>query len=255
MELSDWAEDIVPEQVPVPSSMLQRSRSRVPVRDSFYTAPGYREIGMFYSCVPDPAYPWDPGVVREIWKWAPDAVPMWVHWVFMSPQETGNPEVTIFGRHALGRVIKNQRGYLEPMRVHMPSMPCQGLTFEKPNDIWFIHQGQMGLHERFKDLPGDYLPFDYDLARKVESMAAGFKMSDKEYREHLENLLIKDPIRREMLRVGAVRDHRAYKNRDLHQYVDKQYDRVSDVEAKEYYRGRGFRQREKKPMVVVGSTP
>lgn len=254
MELSDWAQDIVPEatQLAVPSVLPS---SRVPVRDSFYTAPGYREIGMFYSCVPDPAYPWDPGVVREIWKWAPDAVPMWVHWVFLSPQETGNPKIEIFGRHAIGRVIKNQRGYLEPFRVHMPSMPCQGLSFERPNDIWFIHQGPMGMHPKYKDLPGDYLPFDYDLARKVESYSEGFKMTEAEYRAHLEKQMIVDPIKREMLRVGQIRDQKAYKNRDLHRYVDKLYDQVSDVEAEQHYRSRGRVKREKKPFVVVGSTP
>jgi len=253
VELSEWASDFNLEQVPVTPSLLPRSR--VPVRDSFYTAPGYREIGMFYSCVPDPAYPWDSKVMREIWKYAPDAIPMWVHWVFLSPQETGNPEVVVFGRHALGRRIENQRGYLEPFRCHMPTMPCQGLHFERPNDIWFIHQGPMGKHPKYKDLPGDYLPFDSDLVKKVADISQGFKMTDAEYRKHLEEVMIRNPIAREMLRVKHNSSEKAYARRHVDEYVDRQYEKVGDQEVLDFYRGRGVREREKKPMVVVGSTP
>jgi hypothetical protein len=253
MELSEWASDFDLEQAQVAPSLLPSGR--VPIRDSFYTAPGYREIGMFYSCVPDPAYPWDPKIVREIWKWAPDAVPMWVHWVFLSPQETGNPKIEIFGRHALGRVIKNRRGSLEPMRVLMPTFPCQGLTFEKPNDIWFIHQGPMGLHKKYKDLPGDYLPFDSDLVMKVAEASQGFKMTEAEYRAHLTKVMITDPIKRELARIAALKAERAYARGDVLEYVDRQYEKVGDQEALNHYRGRGHGGREKKPMVVVGSTP
>lgn len=253
MELGEWASDFQLEQTPVAPNLLPRGR--VPVRDSFYTAPGYREIGMFYSCVPDAAYPWDPKVMREIWKYAPDAIPMWVHWVFLSPQETGSPEIVVFGRHALGRRIENQRGYLEPFRVHMPTMPCQGLHFERPNDIWFIHQGPMGLHERYKDLPGDYLPFDSDLAAKVASMSQGFRMTEAEYRKHLEELMIKNPIHREMMRVAHIAAERRYARKHVDAYIDRQYEKVGEQEALDFYRGRGVRERKKKPTVVVGSTP
>jgi len=252
VDLASWADGIDIEQVPVAPSVLPRGR--VQLRDSFHTAPGYREIGMFYSCVPDPVYPWDPKVVREIWKFAPDAVPMWVQWVFMSPQETGNPEIVVFGRHALGRSIKNQRAYLEPFRVHMPTMPCQGLKFDRPNDIWFIHQGLMGQHPKYKDLPGDYLPFDSDLVKKVADISEGFKMSDKEYRERLEDVMIKQVVGREMRRVIHNRLEKAYARKQVLNYVDRQYEKVSENEARDYYLGRG-RRRERKPFVDVGSTP
>jgi hypothetical protein len=253
VELSEWAADIVPEQAPVAPNLLPRSRVRV--RDSFYTAPGYREIGMFYSCVPDPAYPWDPKIVREIWKHAPDAVPLWVHWVFLSPQETGNPKIEIFGRHALGRVIKNQRTYLEPFRVHMPTFPCQGITFERPNDIWFIHQGPMGLHAKYKDLPGDYLPFDHNLLDKVIDMSSGFRMTEDEYRKHLYKQMVTDVVAAEMMRVFQLRRERALARREVLRYVDKQYDKLSDNEVEDFYSGRGIRESEKKLMVAMGSTP
>lgn len=253
MELSEWASGIQLEQVPVAPSMLPRAR--VPFRDSFYTAPGYREIGMFYSCVPDPAYPWDPRVMREIQKLAPDAVPLWVHWVFLSPQETGNPKIEVFGRHALGRVIRNQRGYLEPFRVLMPTMPCQGLTFEKPNDIWFIHQGPMGRHPKYKDLPGDYLPFDHNLLAKVEDLSGGFRMTEKEFREHLVDQLITQPIKAELMRNFLAQREHALKRREVLRYVDKQYDKLSDGEVIDHYAGRGHVQRAKKVQVAVGSTP
>lgn len=251
MDLSSWATKI--EQVPIAPSL--QPRGRVKIRDSFYSAPGYREIGMFYSCVPDAAYPWDPQVMREILVVAPDAIPLWVRWVFLSPQETGNPEIVVFGRHALGRRIANQRGYLEPMRVTMPTMPCQGLTFEKPNDIWFIHQGAMGLHKKYKDLPGDYLPFDSDLLAKVKGLAQGFKMSDEEYKKALYEQMVLDPTRKELARLNHLHAERAYARKHVEAYVDKQYDKVGEQEALDHYRGRGVRERKKKTMVVVGSTP
>ena len=253
VDLSEWATGIELEQASVAPNLLPSGR--VPIRDSFYTAPGYREIGMFYSCIPDAAYPWDPKIVKEIWKHAPDAIPMWVHWVFLSPQETGNPKIEVFGRHALGRRIDNQRGYLEPFRVHMPTFPCQGLTFAKPNDIWFIHQGSMGLHKNYKDLLGDYLPFDADLVAKVEDLSRAFRMTEDEYRKHLYEEMVSKPIAAEMLRTFQLQRERALARREVLRYVDKQYDKVSDTEVEEFYSGRGVRDREKKPMVVVGSTP
>lgn len=253
MNFSEWSEGVVPNvaQARVLPSLLPKGRVRI--RDSFYTAPGYREIGMFYSCVPDPAYPWNPMIMREIRKLAPDAVPLWVHWVFMSPQETGNPKLEIFGRHALGRVIKQQRRELTPMRVLMPTMPCQGLWFERPNDIWFIHQGRMGEHPKYKDLPGDYLPFDHDLLAKVQDMAKAFRMTDAEYREHLRKIMIEEPIAADQLKVKQAREQRLYKEADLGRYLDKQYEKVSEVEAKEHYLGRGRRPQQRRAF--VGSTP
>ena len=239
MDLSSWIDsDFELTQAQVAPSVLPAG-GKIPLRDSFYTAPGYREIGMFYSCVPDPAYPWDPKVVREIWKVAPDAIPMWTHWVFLSPQETGNPKIEIFGRHTLGRRIENQRSPLEPFRVLMPTFPCQGLTFEKPNAIWFIHQGPMGLHKKYKDLPGAYLPFDSTILEKVHDTARGFRMSEAEYRAHLKEVLINKPIRDEMNRVLHIKRERAYARRDALRYIDRQYEKVSEKEALDHYRGRG----------------
>lgn len=235
MNFGEWSEGAVSNVAQAPALPSTLPKGRRKIRDSFYTAPGYREIGMFYSCVPDPAYPWNSTIMREIQKLAPDAVPLWVHWVFMSPQDTGNPKIVVFGRHALGRVIKEQHGWLAPMRVLMPTMPCQGLRFEKPNDIWFIHQGRMGEHPKYKDLPGDYLPFDYDLLAKVQDMARAFAMTDKEYREHLEDIMIVEPTKAVRRKVRQARDQRLYKEADLGRYLDKQYEKVSEVEAKERY--------------------
>jgi hypothetical protein len=254
VDLSSWASgDFELSQAQVAPSVLPEGRVRV--RDSFYTAPGYREIGMFYSCVPDAAYPWDPKVMREILQLAPDAIPMWVQWVFLSPQETGNPEIVVFGRHALGRHIVNHVGYLEPFRVLMPTMPCQGLRFERPNDIWFIHQGPMGQHPKYKDLPGDYLPFDSDLVSKVADIAQGFKMSDKEYRAYLQEILINKPIRDEEQRLAHIASEHEYARKQIMPFVDRQYNNVSEKEALDFYRGRGVREPEKKPFVTVGPTP
>lgn len=254
MQLAEWAEGIpsaLTERLPDPSALS----TRVKFRDSFYTAPGYREIGMFYSCVPDPAYPWDPDVMRRIWVVAPDTVPLWVHWVFMSPQDTGEPKLEIFGRHALGRCIKSSHTYLEPMRVLMPTMPCQGLHFEKPNAIWFIHQGEMGLHPKYKDLPGDYLPFDWALAAKVEDLSRDFRMTEKEFRESAAEEMITRVIETRARKKAQRLEEEAYAQAQLQPFLDRKAEETPAHVMDKWNAGVGRREREKQVFVDMGTTP
>lgn len=206
---------------------------------------------MFYSCVPDAVYPWDPKIMKRIREFAPDAVPMWVQWAFMTPQDTGNPVVEVFGRHALGRVIKGNREPLEGFRVLMPTMPAQGLHFERPNAIWFIHQGPQGLHPEYKDIPGDYLPFDHTIEEKAFDASRGFKMSEKEYKAYLYDLMVTKPTEARKRRQDAINDDMNYRQRDLEKYLRKVAEGISDVMMDEYHRAGGVRERESKPMVVV----
>jgi len=242
MELVDWSAGVVPNQLkpvlPDPS-MLERVYTKK--RDSFHTAPGYREIAVEYSCIPDALYPWNPTVMRDILAVAPDAVPMWVRWVFRSPEEYENPETIVFGRHALGRKVEHLRSDVEPFHCFMPNMPCQGLKFARPNRVWFIHEGPHP-EDKYKDLPGDYRPFDHSILETVIEMAEGFKMTEKEYKKHLYDTMIEAARRARAKRKAAIDDDMEMRSRSWHSYADKIIETISDVEMAEYNRSIGHRQ-------------
>jgi hypothetical protein len=128
MNLQDIAEGLSDEIAPLVPAPTQMPALKFNVGKIH----GWLEIGQFYTCVPDSAYPWDPQVMKEIWKLAPDAIPLWVQWVFQVPPEDAQSGFVVFGRHALGRKLWHPRSPVEEFRVSMPTMPCQGLTFEKP---------------------------------------------------------------------------------------------------------------------------
>lgn len=235
MDLSEWSAEIVPGAgLPVPAKMPVIGT--VPVRTDFHTARGYRFIGMFYTCVPDPVYPWDPKLMKLIREFAPDAVPLWVHWVFRTPRDIEDERDVIFGRHALGRVIKPARTGLTPFRCDMPTMPCQGLTFEKPNAIWFIHQGDSPRDE-YLDLPGCYLPFDGGMVKKAwDSWAGADNKSEKEWKQELKEEMIDRPYREYLRQKEARAAEMAERNRDFAEYAKKVIDKISDVEIEAYQR-------------------
>lgn len=234
MELADWAAGVLPSAVqgalPDPAALPNINRK---IRTDFFSAPGWRQVKVEYSCIPDAVYPWNPLVLKAIWEFAPDAVPLWVRWVFRSPQDEENPHDVVFGRHALGRRIEHLQ--MERLDFHctMPSMPCQGLTFEKPNRIWFIHEGESP-KERNVDLPGDYLPFDATIYDKAEAAAVGFRMTDKEYADHLREIMINKPLRDRERRQAAIAADMEDRDREWHKTADPIIERISDVEIGEY---------------------
>lgn len=251
MNFDEWAADLVPVGAQAAAARLPQQPSlRVKFADSPYTAPGWRELGVEYSCIPDAAYPWDPQVMREVWKYAPDAVPLWVRWAFLSPQETGNPKVTVFGRHGLGRHIDDLHSDLDGFRCEMPDMPCQGVRFKKPNRIWFIHQGKM-TRDRNAALPGEYLPFDGTLLDTVRDASTAFRQTAKEFiAAEKERMILSKRRRREEFFRRYWADM-ADRDRDFGRYAAKMQERISDVEIKEYMGAAGQREPERKPRIVV----
>jgi hypothetical protein len=247
--LADWSDGIVPDAlrgvVPSPHSMPTLN---MPIRDSPDTARGYREVDVLYTCIPDAMYPWDPERMKAIREFLPDAVPMWVQWVFLRPN---SKEKVVFGRHALGRVIKEPGRELLPFRCSMPSMPCQGLTFERPNRIWFIHEGDR--NRDYPDIPGTFLPFDDTIVHRARESARYMRMSEKEFRERMMQELMEEPTEERRRRRQALYDDMEARDKDFHSYADKVFEQISDVERSEYLRSRGKRDRVTKPMVFQGA--
>jgi hypothetical protein len=180
-------------------------------------AVGYREVGVFYTCIPDPAYPWDPAIMRQILEFAPDAIPMWVRWVFLDDTD----HTVIYGRHALGRHIRGLRNPPHEFECSMPSMPCQGLEFKQPNIIWFIHEGP-SLKGENAAIPGEYMAFDRTLLWKARQSSLGFTMSDKEYKEHLWQELVDKPRARFEAKQRAHAEDMEARRREIGPYILKQ---------------------------------
>lgn len=216
MDLQSWASGMV-EPTPAFTPTLTGR-----LRDSFHTARGYREVAVEYTAIPDSLYPWDPAVMKRVWEYRPDAVPLWVRWVFRTPQDEENPHDIVFGRHALGLV---GRGEPQEFRVGMPTIPCQGLYFRKPTSLWFIHEGNVDPEHR--DLPGSYLPFDDTLVDRVKRTSDALKMSDKEYKAHLRQILLVDKEEKRMRRKAALATERAEMDADFEDYARRQFDQMS----------------------------
>lgn len=226
MELADWAVGVVPE---VPAGP-QFPSLQMPVRDSFHSAPGWRDLGTYYSCVPDAVYPWDPVVMRRIREFAPDAVPLWIKWVFRSPEDESDPHVEVYGRHGLGRVLDKGRTETFPFHVTMPTMPSQGLYFKKPNNIWFIHDGAPN---KRPELPGNYLPFDDTILDRAWESAIGMRMSDEEYTAYLKKKFVTDKLEARDRRREAYAKDLLERREHIRPYAQRMYDAISDVEWKQ----------------------
>jgi hypothetical protein len=251
VKLVDWSNGVLPQGAglePLVPTSEQMPTLRVPLRDSPENARGYREVGIEYSCVPDVAYPWDPEMVKAIREFMPDVAPMWVQWVFLRPN---SKEKVVFGRHALGRAIKEPGRDLLPFRCAMPSFPCRGLTFEKPNRIWFIHEGDRD--RDYPDIPGTFLPFNDSIVHRARESCRYLKLSEKEYREQMEKDLILDVKEVWDRRKAAGLAEREARDKDFQKYAQKLLDSISDVEMAEYQRGVGKRSRRKKAMVFHGA--
>lgn len=233
MDFTEWGVDLVAgDGIPLPDEMPVTGV--IPARTDFHNARGWRQVAMEYTCIPDAEYPWDPRLVRKVQEFAPDAVPMWVHWVFRSPQDEEDPHDVIFGRHALGRVIKPARSDLIPFRCAMPTMPCQGITFERPNAIWFIHQGDSPSDQNV-DLPGDYLPFDMGMVMKAwDSWAGAANQTEEEFKAELREEIYERPLREAEARREARAEEWEARSRDFAKYAKKVIDSISDSEIEAF---------------------
>lgn len=210
-----------------------------PVRDH---APGWIEVGAFYSCVEDPAYPWDPAVVQAIREICPDFIPMWVNWVFSEPIDTeGKGREHVFGRHVIARYVDNPL-LKHDFEVLMPSYPSKIIP-RRPNYIELILEGEP-IDPRNTDLPGEYMPLDWDVVAGLKR--AYTEVDTKEWRERFIE------ARREKVR--KVQERRAeenfYKQRELQKYADKQFENVSEAMARDY--ALGDNRKPVKPTVLVG---
>jgi len=207
------------------------------VPDSPWTAPGWKEVDITYTCVPDSVYPWDPKVLERIHEFDPEAVPIWVRWTFRSPD---NKQLVTFGRHAIGRYRPILTKDVPHLSIEaMPSVP----KMKRPNVIEFIWMD----NNEDDDLPGKYRPFDDRLVFFCRKNYA--QKSVREYMAQIESW-------REAYfkNVASMKEDMAYRQKDLDRYVQKKLDQMSEVEMGEVFGNLQHRKKEIKPMVVLRST-
>jgi hypothetical protein len=176
---------------------------------------------MEISCIPDAAYPWNPMVMKAIWTFDPDAIPMWVRWPFLRCSTDSDQSPVIFGRHAIGRYVKNPIHELTLFNVEMPSMPCQGITFSRPNMIVLLWAGE----EKGDDTPGAYKPFDMEIYLYLRARFINNKTISQMKKE-----MIHDPLEQREKRRAANAEDRAYRDKDLNQYAEKQLEKMGELE-------------------------
>lgn len=196
---------------------------------------GWQDLGMEFTCVPHEAYPWKPDLVKDLWKVDPSFRPMWVRWVFRKGDET-----RVYGFHVLARRVADPHGELAPFPVTMPTMPCQGLSFDQPNYVenYWMEDDGVG------DLPGSYKSF--------ESLYSFCKAAHKERTAaELKEQFITKPKEEADRRLAAARAEHEYKMRDIEKFTNKMLERVSELEMKERLLGEAEPKR--KPTVVLGA--
>lgn len=201
-----------------------RQPIQVPLRDSPHTAPGWREVGMFFTMVYPPGMEPEADAVAAVRRAHPDMIPLWVNWVFRSPADEGDEE-QCFGRHAIGRHVQDQQGALEPLKIE--AMPLFK-RLPKPQLLEAIFQGPKSKSSKWSDLPGAYQPFNWEVAGWILENY-GVKTSREFYEAKVAR-----PARARAAAERAKAEEQEYIKRDLDRFVEKQLAKVSEVEMKEW---------------------
>ena len=237
------------ELYPALSAPPQGPTIAVPLHDSPENASGWRDLGMKFSCVPHAVYPWTSDVLRAIWMFDPGIVPIWIEWSFQAPYDDATPgRIKTFGRHAVGRykpILTNNVPKIES--CDMPAMPCQGVTFKKPNILIRMFEGAPtpGLPA---DLPGSFVPWDFSIAKRLEQL---FVRSDTSAKELAKQVVGGITAEHEKRRASLKAEHDD-RMKDLRKFVDKKLESMSDREVKEHFQRRQHRTRVSRPYIDLG---
>ena len=209
---------------------IQQDQEQAPklswnVANSFHTAPGYRQLSVEYSCIPDSLYPPEKEVLQAVKRIAPDLEYMWVRWVMLSPSNTGNPQVEVFGRHALGRRVSDPHNTLPYLPITLPS----GMTSRrKPNRIHRIFQNMYSKEPRGI---GGYLPFDWNVYYWIAETYKEATAKD------LFRIYAQEPEDEKQKRDLSRQEQFGYMQRDIGGWVQRQLDSASELEVKEHFLG------------------
>lgn len=187
------------------------------IGDTPYSAPGWREIGQEFT-TGEGEYGRDPAVTRAIRAFDPGIIPLWCRWVFLSPQDTGEPKIEVFGRHAIGR-------YREFSSAEQFGHRGLGYTGPLPNILELILEGDPD--PRAGDLPGAYVPWDWQLVGYLREL---YTESSAEERKQK---FVRNPIADQIRRREKMREEREYVLEDIRRFADRKLEGVGTPDIEE----------------------
>ena len=224
MHFPAWAHAAA--SLPLAQDIIQEQRAaQFQVADAPHTAPGWRFLGMDYSCIPDSTYSPDPTIIAAIQKIDPEMVPIWIRWVFLSPRNADREKVVVFGRHGYASHRKNPHSDRFLFNVQMPVQSSHPV----PNQLDAILHNlgdRAPSYQHGLDLPGGYVPWDWSW---VHSPLLSY--SPKE----LKKRYITDAKAKHVAVKERNTIDREGRREELSKFVTKVLEGVSDVEWKEYF--------------------
>lgn len=206
---------------------LRRMQDSAPTLEWDDKERGWSSIATLYSCIPDSIYPYDPQVLRAMQEIIPGVAPLWIRTVMLTPPEAnGYREIEIFGRHGLGAYDPSCP---EEARISasMPYRFPEGVSFPRPNRVLWILQYK----PEYDDLPGKYFPFDWGAYAFVDEQFSGAVDTDADFDRVL------GKRRRQERALAHAQSEQAYIWRDLNRFIEKQREKVSDIEERDYFLG------------------
>jgi hypothetical protein len=192
-------------------------------RVDFHTAPGWREVGMYFTMAEHPMFVKDPDVTRAIQKFDPGVVPLGVYWVFRSPEDCENPHEEVFFRHVVARYNPEPKNELTRFRVEGIPVWFKG---EVPNQIEYICEGERD--PKIPDLPGRYEPWDWKLYYKLRA-AYTYDLEVREQQRRVRKIAEDAQIRKQKLA-----EEMAYRQADVESYINRKLENASEQEMKEF---------------------
>lgn len=226
-------------------TLHERAYSRK-VRDNPENAPGWRYLGSYYSCIPDPEIPWREALVERCQSRDPGFIPMTVYSLYRSSADYSHQVQVVVKRHAVGRRVLRPKVPKPPFYVRMP----RDADFPRPNQIDDI------FHEGPRDPAGPYVrggfcPLDWSLYwYPLVSLTPA----------QLLRLHVEDPDAELEQQMASAAEEQFYLRRELDRRWEKIRENLSDPEIDEFLKrqaaGAPLFDKPDKPLFVdLGSRP
>ena len=194
----------------------------VPIRDSFHTARGWREVGQIYTLAENAAYPRPKAITKLIHEFDRGVIPGGILWVFRSPSDESGETDEAFYRHCIFRHVHSEHAHTFNPELQIPGS-YKGPT---PNFLDCILQGRVP-DPRGYDLPFNMVPWD-------EALVAQLRREYMDDNKAGMQAFVDRVVKSDAMSAEARREEQRYINDDLQRYVNKKLETISDVDAKEY---------------------
>lgn len=192
---------------------------------------------MYYSAIPDPLLPPEPGVLEAIQQFYPEAQYCREVKVYRSPSNRTH----VFTRHAIASRIWFPRSKKPPFRIDIP----EAYPYARPNMLDFVVQH--GWHEGGNTvLPGGYAAWSWGLVGYLH------QIFDRETARERQNRAIRMKLEKQKKEEEyAAKEWEGRVSEDM-KYWEKRLNEISDVEIDEYARSlKAIREERQKEWAIA----